>query len=77
MTINGRKIPLPSEIVADMAERTVTIELDAGILKNGTNTISFLFAEAVGGTSGFSIHDVKILLRRAKQEAVAEKPIKD
>lgn len=77
MSINGRKVPLPPEIVADMAERTVTIELDAGVLKNGTNTVSFLFAEAVGGTSGFSIHDVKILLRRAKHEAVAEKPSKD
>ena len=77
MSINGRKVPLPPEIVADMAERTVTVELDAGILKNGTNTVSFLFAEAVGGTSGFSIHDVKILLRRAKQEAVAERQVKD
>jgi len=68
MSINGRKIQLPPEIVADMSERTVTIELDPGVLEQGTNTVSFLFAEAVGGTSGFSIHDLKILLRRTEKK---------
>jgi hypothetical protein len=64
MTINGTKIPLPPEIVSDMQERTVTIDLPNGVLHDGTNTIGFLFAEAVGGTTGYAIHDLRILLRR-------------
>jgi predicted TIM-barrel fold metal-dependent hydrolase len=68
MSINGHEIRLPPEIVADMSERTVTIELEPGVLKQGPNTVSFLFAEAVGGTTGFSIHDLKILLRKAEQK---------
>jgi len=64
MTINDQEVKLPEEILADMGPRTVTIELEDGLLKEGENTINFLFAEAVGGTTGFSIHNLKILLRR-------------
>lgn len=64
MLINGQEVKLPAEILADMAQKTVTIELEEGLLKEGENTITFLFAEAVGGTTGFSIHDLKILLRK-------------
>jgi hypothetical protein len=64
MYINDRKIPLPPEIVADMMPKTVTIELDKRILREGENQITFLFAEAVGGTNGYSIPDAKILLRK-------------
>ena len=63
MLINDKEVKLPPEIVADVAPRTVTIELEKGLLKEGENTIAFVFAEAVGGTTGFSILDVKILLR--------------
>jgi predicted TIM-barrel fold metal-dependent hydrolase len=63
MLINGRDVPLPAEIVADVAPRTVTIELEDGLLKEGENTITFVFAEAFEGTTGFSILDVRILLR--------------
>jgi len=72
MSINGKKVRLPQEIVADMSERTVTIELEPGVLKQGPNTVSFLFAEAVGGTTGFSIHDLKILLRKSEQKTAGE-----
>ena len=64
MTINGTEIPLPPEIVSDMQERVVTIELPDGTLHDGTNTIGFLFASAVGGTTGYAIHDLRILLRK-------------
>lgn len=64
MLINDQEVKLPPEIVADVAPRTVTIELEEGLLKEGENTITFVFAEAVGGTTGFSILDVKILLRK-------------
>ena len=63
MLINDREVKLPDEIVADVAPRTVTIELEEGVLQEGENTIVFVFAEAVGGTTGFSILDVRILLR--------------
>ena len=63
MLINGQDVPLPAEIVADVAPRTVTIELEDGLLKEGENTITFVFAEAFEGTTGFSILDVRILLR--------------
>ena len=63
MLINGQDVPLPAEIVADVAPRTVTIELEDGLLKKGENTITFVFAEAFEGTTGFSILDVRILLR--------------
>ena len=63
MLVNDQEVKLPPEIVADVAPRTVTIELEEGLLKEGENTIAFVFAEAVGGTTGFSILDVKILLR--------------
>jgi hypothetical protein len=63
MLINGQEVELPAEIVADVAPKTVTIELEEGLLKEGENTITFVFAEAVGGTTGFSILDVKIILR--------------
>jgi hypothetical protein len=64
MTVNGTEIPLPEEIVSDLQERTVTIELPDGVLKEGENKIGFLFSEAVGGTTGFAIHDLRILLRK-------------
>ncbi|WP_161594555.1 amidohydrolase family protein [Marimonas lutisalis] len=64
MTINGTEVPLPPEIVSDMQERSVTIELPEGVLTNGKNTIGFLFAEAVGGTTGYAVHDLRILLRK-------------
>ena len=63
MLINGQDVPLPAEIVADVAPRTVTIELEDGLLKEGENTITFVFAKAFEGTTGFSILDVRILLR--------------
>ncbi len=64
MFINDQKAKLPAEIVADMAPKTVTIELEKGILKEGENTITFLFADSVGGTTGFSILGLKIMLRK-------------
>ncbi len=64
MFINDQKVKLPAEIVADMAPKTVTIELEKGILKEGENTITFLFADSVGGTTGFSILGLKIMLRK-------------
>jgi len=63
MLINGQDVPLPAEIVADVAPKTVTIELEDGLLKEGENTITFIFAEAFEGTTGFSIVDVRFLLR--------------
>ena len=63
MLINGQDVALPAEIVADVAPRTVTIELEDGLLKEGENTVTFVFAEAFEGTTGFSILDVRILLR--------------
>ena len=63
MLINGQEVELPAEIVADVAPGTVTIELEDGILQEGENTITFVFAEAFEGTTGFSILDVRILLR--------------
>ena len=63
--INDREIALPPEIVADMRPKTVTVEFDPHILKEGKNSLSFLFADAIGGTTGFSITDVKILLRKS------------
>jgi hypothetical protein len=63
MLINGQNVALPPEIVADVAPRTVTIELEDGLLVEGENTVTFVFAEAFGGTTGFSILDVKFLLR--------------
>jgi len=62
MLINGQDVPLPIEIVADVAPKTVTIELEDGLLVEGENTITFVFAEAFEGTTGFSIVDVKILM---------------
>ena len=64
MFINDQKVKLPAEIVADMAPKTVTIEIEKGILKEGKNTVTFLFADAVGGTTGFSILGLKIMLRK-------------
>lgn len=63
MLINGQDVPLPPEIVADVAPKTVTIELEDGVLVEGENTISFVFANDFEGTTGFSIVDVRILLR--------------
>jgi predicted TIM-barrel fold metal-dependent hydrolase len=63
MLINGQDVPLPAEIVADVAPRTVTIELEDDVLVEGENTITFVFANAYEGTTGFSIVDVRILLR--------------
>ena len=64
MFINDQKVKLPAEIVADMEPKTVIIELKKGILKEGENTITFLFADSVGGTTGFSILGLKIMLRK-------------
>jgi len=64
MLISDQKVELPAEILADMAPRTVTIELEEGLLKEGENTITFVFAEAVGGTTGFSIPSLKIILKK-------------
>jgi len=64
MFINDQKVKLPAEIVADMAPKTVIIELEKGILKEGENTITFLFTDSVGGTTGFSILGLKIMLRK-------------
>jgi predicted TIM-barrel fold metal-dependent hydrolase len=63
MLINGQDVELPAEIVADVAPKTVTIELEDGLLKEGENSITFIFAEPFEGTTGFSIVDVRILLR--------------
>ena len=63
MLINGQDVSLPAEIVADVAPRTVTIELEDGVLLACENTITFVFANAYEGTTGFSIVDVRILLR--------------
>jgi predicted TIM-barrel fold metal-dependent hydrolase len=64
LTVNGVEIGLPAEIVADMQERTVTIPLPESVVRTGENEIRFLFAEAVGGTTGFAIHDLLIILHR-------------
>jgi len=64
MLINDQEVKLPEEILADMQPRTVTIELEDGLLKEGENKIKFIFAEAVGGTTGFSIHNLKIILKK-------------
>ena len=63
MLINGQDVPLPAGIVADVATKTVTIDLENGVLVEGENTITFVFANAYEGTTGFSIVDVRILLR--------------
>ncbi len=62
MLINGQEVPLPDEIVADVATSTVIIELVDDLLLEGENTITFIFANAYEGTTGFSIVDVRILL---------------
>jgi len=64
MLVNEQNIPLPPEIVADVAPKTVTIELEDGVLVEGENTITFIFANDFEGTTGFSIADVRILLRK-------------
>jgi len=63
MLINGQDVPLPADIVADVAPRTVIVELEDGVLVEGENTITFVFANDYEGTTGFSIVDVRILLR--------------
>jgi len=40
----------------------VTIELEDGVLVEDENTVTFVFANAYEGTTGFSIADVRILL---------------
>ncbi len=62
MTINGTEVSLPREIVADMRDSTVKIPIPKSILRQGKNEIGFLFAKAVGGTSGFSILDLQVVL---------------
>lgn len=65
LLVNGQKIDLSGQdIVADMAPKTVTIELGDGVLVDGENTVSFVFADAVGETSGFSILDTYLILRQ-------------
>ncbi|MFC2079301.1 amidohydrolase family protein [Candidatus Bipolaricaulota bacterium] len=68
MLINDLEIELPEEIVADVAPRTVIIELPEGVLREGDNTLTFVFAEAVAGTTGFSILDAKAILRMARPQ---------
>jgi len=63
MLINGQDVPLPADIVADVAPKTVVIELEDGMLVEGENIITFVFANDYEGTTGFSIVDVRILLR--------------
>jgi hypothetical protein len=63
MSKHGKAVPLPAEIVADVAPRTVTIELEDSVLVEGENTITFVFANAYEGTTGFSMVGVRILLR--------------
>jgi hypothetical protein len=63
MLINGQDVPLPADIVADVAPKTVVIELEDGTLVEGENIITFVFANDYEGTTGFSIVDVRILLR--------------
>jgi hypothetical protein len=70
LLINGQNIKLPADIVADMKPKTVTIELDKGILKEGRNHLTFIFADAVGGTTGYSITSAKILLRKSEFRTV-------
>jgi len=65
LLINGQNVDLSGQdIVADMAPKTVTIELEEGLLIEGENMISFVFADAVGETTGFSILDTHIILRQ-------------
>jgi hypothetical protein len=65
LLINGQNVDLSGQdIVADMAPKTVTIELEEGLLVEGENMISFVFADAVGETTGFSILDTHIILRQ-------------
>jgi len=40
------------------------IEIEKGILKEGKNTVTFLFADSVGETAGFFIPGLKIILRK-------------
>lgn len=51
MLVNGQHVALPAEIVADVAPKTVTIELEDGLLQEGENVITFVFAEAFEGTT--------------------------
>jgi hypothetical protein len=62
MFINGEKISLPDGIVGDMTARTVTIEVEKKILKEGKNSVTFVFADAVGGTTGFSILGLDLII---------------
>jgi len=64
MYVNKQKVALPQEIVGDIVPKTVTIDLDKDALKQGRNTVTFVFADAVGGTTGFSILGLKIILRK-------------
>lgn len=64
MFINGQKIILPDDIVGDMTPKTVTIEVNKKILKEGKNTVTFIFADAVGGTTGFSILGFDLIIRK-------------
>lgn len=64
MLVNGREFALPESMVADMAPRTATIQVPEGVLRQGENLITFRFADAVGGTTGFSILAVTVLLTR-------------
>lgn len=64
MYINKQKVELSPEIVGDMVPKTITIDLDKDVLRQGQNTVTFVFADAVGGTTGFSILGLKIILRK-------------
>jgi hypothetical protein len=64
MYINKQQMELSPEIVGDMVPKTVTIELDKDVLKQGRNTVTFVIEDAVGGNTGFSILGLKIILRK-------------
>lgn len=64
MLINGQKVMLPDDIIGDMTPRTVTIDVNKEILKEGKNTVTFIFADAVGGTTGFSILGLDLIIRK-------------
>lgn len=67
MYVNDEEVELPDDIIADMKTVIVAIDLDLDILEEGENEIRFAFNEAVGGTNGFEIHDVKIITRKGNK----------
>ncbi len=59
---NGPIFP-PKEIVSDSDTKTGLIEVPLRYFKTGNNTIKFIFADNLNGTTrGFSVADIQILL---------------